>query len=94
MAQAQIHIRMHRGAYDESMRSVTLIDATQAAVQRHIDTHPTFADARTISGTRDAPVVKKYGRHLDPRNGWDTHIILVDGTPWGFTSGPLEEPTT
>jgi hypothetical protein len=26
---------------------------------------------------------------VDPRNGWDTHIVLVDGKPWGYTDGPL-----
>jgi hypothetical protein len=37
----------------------------------------------TIETTR----VEPYG--YDTRIGWDTHIVLVNGSAWGFTDGPL-----
>lgn len=38
----------------------------------------------------DADVkVEKYGRDIDHRNGWNTHIVTVEGWgPAGFTDGP------
>lgn len=26
---------------------------------------------------------------FDERIGWDTHIVTVDGSPFGFTNGPV-----
>lgn len=34
-----------------------------------------------------AVVVEPYGG-FDKRIGWDTHLVLVDGAPVGFTDGP------
>lgn len=33
--------------------------------------------------------VEKYGTGIDSRIGWDTHIVMVDGFPDGFTNGPI-----
>jgi hypothetical protein len=34
--------------------------------------------------------VKNYGG-IDERIGWDTHMVLVDGKPYGFTNGPVSD---
>lgn len=85
-AQPQIHIREHRGGYAESMSTSTLIDATAEALKEHV------AASLERLGVPDGEVtLEKCGTRRDSRNGWDTHMVLLDGTPWGFTSGPLEE---
>lgn len=85
-AKTQIHIREHRGGYAESMSTSTLIDATAEALHEHV------AASLERLGIQDGAVtIEKYGTRRDSRNGWDTHMVLLDGTPWGFTSGPLDE---
>ncbi len=34
--------------------------------------------------------VENYGG-IDERIGWDTHVVLVDGKPYGFTDGPVPD---
>jgi len=34
--------------------------------------------------------VENYGG-IDERIDWDTHIVLVDGKPYGFTDGPVPD---
>ncbi len=33
--------------------------------------------------------VKKYGSGIDERNGWDTHLVSLDGEAMGFTDGTV-----
>lgn len=36
-------------------------------------------------GVNSVVEVQRYGQGIDERIGWDTHVVLVDGKPWGFT---------
>ena len=72
-----VTIRPHRGGYAESM-----------AQQREVD-NSLEAVAKAIGATKYHLRVEHYGR--DERNGWDTHIILINGEPWGFASGPVKD---
>jgi len=73
-------IREHRGGFDESMATTVEIEPNLEAVARHVG----VTDPSTVT-------LKKYGPvPVDPRNGWNTHVVKVNGLPWGFTDGPLD----
>lgn len=36
--------------------------------------------------------IEKYGKGIDERCGWDTHLICVDGKAALFSDGPLPGP--
>lgn len=36
--------------------------------------------------------IEKWGKGVDARNGWDTHLLCVDGKAALFTDGMLEKP--
>lgn len=38
--------------------------------------------------TDDQVTVRKYGYGIDERNGWDTHLICIDGKAFAFSDGP------
>jgi len=72
--------RQHRGGYAESM--ATVVNAR------------TFADLdRIVNGflagpsTKGRITVKPYSSGVDSRNGWDTHVVMLDGGVVGFTDG-------
>ena len=80
MTRAQIMVRPHLGGFHESMRDAVLIAASIEGIKAHTGAKP-----------QAAIEVKPYEKQRDPRNGWLTHIITIDGVPWGFSSGPLED---
>lgn len=81
-------IRQHRGGLAESMATVTDIENTADAVARHVSSCWGYEDV-----TANDVHVKQYG--YDGRIGWDTHIVLINGTPFGFSDGPLtDRPNT
>ncbi len=67
--------RPHRGSLDTAMDEMVELQPTVEALATHLK-----VPASAIS-------VKPYG--YDKRIDWDTHMVLVDGSPWGFTDGPL-----
>lgn len=76
--------REQRGTLKDSMKTVVELPATRAALAAHLSVgFPTPCPADRIT-------VKPYGG-IDPRNGWDTHIVCVNGDAWGYTDGPLAE---
>lgn len=79
--------RPHRRFLDESLADaveVNGLDELVAAMQPG-DWYP--KDQRP---TRETVTVEKYGKGIDERCGWDTHIVCVNGQAWGFTDGPLD----
>lgn len=76
-------IRMHRGGLAEAMATVEEIEPTLEAVRAYLerDRDPRFQPPIGMIK------VKPYG--YDERIDWDTHIVVVDGVPMGWTDGPL-----
>lgn len=68
--------RHHREMYADSMATVVVVHTMQ--------------DLKREIGTKKTITVSKYG-DIDPRNGWDTHIVTANGEiPFGFLDGPLK----
>lgn len=67
--------RPHRGSLDAAMAEMAEVEPTLNALAVHLK-----VPASSIT-------VKPYG--YDKRIEWDTHIVLVDSSPWGFTDGPV-----
>lgn len=73
-----IKIRSHRGTLSESMKTVEGIEPTLAAVREYLSLHE-----YGLGEIRVNPVGH------DTRNGWDTHVVTMDGCAVAFTDGPL-----
>lgn len=70
-----MRFRWHRGSLVDSLATMSEWD--------------TVADLIAIVGRADF-VVEPYGIGIDPRTGWDTHVLRVPGVGvLGFTDGPL-----
>jgi hypothetical protein len=69
--------REHRGGYKDSMATVLEIQPTINALAVILKVPPL------------AVVVKPLC--FDSRNGWDTHMVAVEGCAVGFTDGPCSE---
>lgn len=78
-------IRLHCGGFEESMATVREIEPTKAAVIAVVRTCYRLAP--------DYPVKVKTTKYADdPRNGWKTYIVVIDGFgTFGFTDGPLRD---
>ncbi len=76
--------RPHRGNLDTAMAEVVEISGREELVA-HLRT--VWMSEVNESGSN--VVVEKYGSGIDTRIGWDTHIVLVDDSPYGFTDGPV-----
>ena len=77
--------RPHRGGLDEAMAEVVEVSGRQELVD-HL--RKVWMSEVNESGSNVA--VENYGS-IDNRIGWDTHIVLVDGNPYGFTDGPIPD---
>ncbi len=75
--------RPHRGTLDTAMAEVVEISGREELVA-HL--RKVWMNEVNESGLN--VTVENYGG-IDERIGWDTHIVLVDGKPYGFTDGPL-----
>lgn len=69
--------RDHRGGLDDSMATMVEIQPTLAALAHHLK-----VPANSIR-------VESYV--YDDRIKWDTHIVLVDGRPRGFTDCQIQK---
>jgi hypothetical protein len=66
-------IRMHRGGFEEAMATAAEIDASTSAVRSYLTAHHVpFGEL----------LCAYYG--FDSRNGWNTYIITIDGSPWAW----------
>jgi hypothetical protein len=70
--------REHRGGLADSMKTVREIQPSLGALAIALKVPPS------------AITVNKYGDY-DKRIGWDTHIVCVNGSPTGFTDGPVTD---
>lgn len=86
-------LRQHRGGFEESMQTVIEIEPTKAAVLQAIKDlsligFPTATNPDQV--TVEPYTFGAYNDSYDPRNGWNTHIVTVEGWGvFGFTDGPL-----
>lgn len=80
-------IRSHRGGLAESMETLAEIEPTEAAVRAYLKAGGAWGYT-----SRSTLEVKPYGTGPDTRIGWDSvYIVLVNGLPYGFTDGPIED---
>jgi hypothetical protein len=76
-------IRLHRGSLEESLATQRTIFPVHAAIRRYLlQDHPAMIER-----------IEVLPYQYDPRIGWDTHIVLVDGSPAAFSDGPMLEWT-
>ena len=81
-----VKYRPHRGSLDKAMAEVVEVAdlaALVAHMRKSVETWYPFDQLPTVENTKVEPYA------YDERIHWDTHIVLVDGSPWGFTDGPL-----
>jgi hypothetical protein len=81
----QITVRPQRGGFADSMRESKIIPATHEAIADWIKTFHPLCETDQISVTHMG---------LDPRNGWNTLIICVNGNGVGFADLPQLFPTS
>ena len=78
--------REQRGGYDDSMATsveVDDFDGLLAHIRKLAEPWPTFPPV-----TRETVHIKPYSG-VDPRNGWNTHIVTLDAYGvLGFTDQP------
>ena len=82
--QKDIRYRPHRGSLADAM-----LEAVELNGRDEFIAHLRKAYASEVNESGTNVVVKKYGDGIDERIGWDTHIVLVAGNPYGFTDGPV-----
>lgn len=80
-------LRQHRGQLANSMATVIEIAPYRSSLALAVnDEMAEFG----FAVAEEAIHVEHCGR--DDRNGWDTHIVTIDGYGvYGFVDGPLEE---
>ena len=82
-------IREHRGSLAESMETVCEIEPTLEAVVDHMHADKGWPGLYA-KVTPETVRVEKYGSGTDPRIGWNTHIVTIEGYGvYGFTDGPI-----
>lgn len=71
---------------------MTLDEAMAVAIEVR-DWHELMVAVRVGYGfmgpTDENVTCEKYGRGIDARCGWDTHLVCVDGKAALFASGPI-----
>lgn len=75
--------RSHREFLDDAMKTVVEVNSLKD-LRAHLANTCPYADVRS-----DNVLVEKYGRDIDERIGWNTHIVTINGQVVGFTDGPL-----
>ena len=75
--------RWHRGGFTESMSTETEFETvTQLFECLQQEAQSPIKHVLDVS-------IDRYGG-VDPRNGWDTHIVMVHGYPVGFTDRQVD----
>jgi hypothetical protein len=88
--------RPHRGSLDKAMAEVVEVADFPALVAHMRKTAPDWYPPEELP-TVENTTVEPYGdsrTRWDSRIGWNTHVVKVNGSVWGFTDGPLERRTT
>lgn len=80
--------RPHRGMLADAMMEVVEV-ADLSELVDHMRASTKIGREEDMP-TLDNIKVEKYGTGIDTRIGWDTYIVLVGGSVWGFTNGPME----
>lgn len=82
--------RPQRGSLHDAMKEAVEVPDRPALIAHLQAIHAETARYEGGPVIRDDTVrVEKYGREIDARIGWDTHIVMIDGWgPAGFTDGP------
>lgn len=84
-------IREHRGGLAESMKTVAEIEPTLEALTNYVNSKISKYYKHTF--TADEICIEKYGREIDTRIGWNTHLVSIKGYGvFGMTDGPIEPP--
>lgn len=82
-------IREHRGSLEGSLRTAKDIEPTKAAL---VECITESLKGYAVNASADSVHIEKYGKGIDDRCGWDTHIVTIDGWGvFGMTDGPLTE---
>lgn len=76
--------RPQRGSLNTAMNEVVELDGRLELID-----HLRKGYGSEVNESGSNVTVEKYGSGIDTRIGWDTHIVLVGGIPYGFTNGPL-----
>lgn len=79
--------RPHRGHLADSMKEVVMFHGRSELIKimrAGVDWYPPDK-LPTVENTK----VEAYGG-VDKRIGWDTYIVTVNGSAWGFTNGPVD----
>ena len=82
-------LRQHRELFFDSMATTVEIEPTKSALLASMQS---VMSPWGVALTPGMVSVSPYGG-VDPRNGWDTHIVVIVGHGvYGFTDGPLRDP--
>lgn len=80
--------REHRGNYDDSMETVVELKDKFELID-HLHELLLYCEGGPHNFPSHHLKVERYV--MDGRNGWDTHIVTVDGYGvMGYTDGPVE----
>ena len=75
--------RKHRGGLEESLQTAFSVCSRQDIVDAYNTDFKKLAPQATVKN-----LTTKY-QGYDDRIGWDTHMIRINGRPYGFTDGPI-----
>lgn len=76
-------IRMHRGALDESLKTLEEIEPTKDSIEAYISKHDSFYGGVAVD---------LYAEYRDDRVGWDkTYIVMSGRFPVAFCDQPMQE---
>jgi hypothetical protein len=79
--------RPHRGSLNDSLTEVVEVNNFAQLVRhmrREVESWYPKDKLPTVENTKLEPYA------YDPRIGWDTYLVTVDGQAWGYTNGILE----
>jgi hypothetical protein len=79
--------RPHRGTLYDAMAEVVEVADLPALVEHMRDSVSDWYPPEELP-TVETTTVERY--HYDDRIHWDTYIVKVKGSVWGFTDGPLK----
>jgi hypothetical protein len=84
----QVLYRPHRGSLNDSLREVVEVNDFPQLVRhmrREVESWYPEDELPTEANTKLEPYC------YDPRIGWDTYLVTVNGSAWGYTNGPLTQ---
>lgn len=78
-----LQFREYKRTFEESMKK-TMVHVEPIIMEKEIETLTSYlgmilANEFPLGISVDSITVEKYGIGVDERNGWDTHIVLIEG---------------